>query len=97
MEYCINVGNQHVKQIRRGGGSLATDFNLDLKKVVDIKTTEKAGEAHVKMRNIERSTHLAEKYNLHKKERNRKLMFNFTDLLNAAIGMCPTPTCIYQP
>ena len=69
----MGVGNQHVKMTRRGDGDLET-CNAELVKSVDVKSNEKAGETHVKMRNSERSKDLAEQYNLHR-ERNRKVLF----------------------
>lgn len=86
LEYCVGVGNQHAKMTRRGDGDLTTS-NSELVKTVDVKSNEKAGEAHVKMRNSERSKALAKQYNLHR-ERDRKVLFGWKDLLNATIGMC---------
>ena len=85
MEYCVGVGNQHVQLTRRGDGDL-TPKNTELTRKVEVKTTIKAGEDHVRMRNSERSTALAKQYNVHK-ERNRKVLFTFEDLLEATIGL----------
>ena len=85
LEYCVKVGNQHIKQHRDGAGTLVST-NADMHRTVDVKSTEQAGEAHAKMRNSDRSKDLAKEYNLHR-ERNRKVLFGWQDLLDATIGM----------